>query len=83
MAFRWCYDRGVRVTWQSAAHALSEMGYIDRVDGLLAGISVEEYLVTLQAETWAAAGCTAHARMVREYAERRNVVRPARREITL
>ena len=59
----------------TVADMLSRLGYIDAVDRLTASEGYTEgYLVGLLDDVWAATGCSAHARMVHEYAERRQML---------
>lgn len=63
------------VTWLTVAHMLEQMDYLRYVDELTKHEGgTEPYLVGLTADCWAATGCSAHARMVADYAERRRLL---------
>lgn len=53
---------------------LAKLVYIDACDRLVAPDRIEEFVCDLYNETWASHGCSAHARMVMEYAERRRLI---------
>lgn len=58
----------------TVADMLAKLGYIDACDRLTAPDHIEEFLSDLYFETWASHGCSAHARMVMEHAERRRMI---------
>ena len=74
-AFHWLWARGEPVTQVTACHALSELGYLDDLDRLLAPhLYTETFLLILMDENFSAYGCGAWAKMVKEYAERRGLI---------
>lgn len=75
-AFVWLWHRGEPVTVPTVCHALAELGYIDRLDDLLGPHLVSEsFLLVLMSENYSAYGCGAWAKMVKEYAERRALIK--------
>lgn len=71
VAMRALTKKRIAVTCPTVAYELAEQGVIDDLDADLAPEYTEPYLVGLMAESFAATGCIAFARMVREYADRR------------
>jgi replicative DNA helicase len=65
---------GTPVGVVTVAHELAAMGEIDRLDALLRPDTPEGYMVGLWADSWAATGASAWARMIHEYAERRRAI---------
>lgn len=58
----------------TVTHMLALRGELDRVDALLAPQATEPYLVGCWADSWAANGSSAWARMIRDYADRRRAI---------
>lgn len=65
---------GMPVGVVTVAHELAAMGEIDRLDALLRPDTPEGYMVGLWADSWAATGASAWARMIHDYAERRRAI---------
>lgn len=75
-AFGWLWHRGEPVTVPTVCHALAELGYLDALDKLLAPhLYAEPFLFVLMDENYSAYGCGAWAKMVKEYAERRALIK--------
>lgn len=63
------------ITMLTLPHMLEQMDYLRYVDELTKHDGgTEPYLVGILGECWAATGCSAHARMVADYAERRRLL---------
>ena len=53
---------------------LARLGYLEAVDKLCHPVATEAFFIGLWADTWASRGCSAHAKMITEYAERRRMI---------
>lgn len=70
------HAEGVAVTTITIVDMLRQMSFIEDVDRLTDYIGgTEPYLQQCFAETWAVAGCSAHASMVHRYAESRRMIK--------
>ena len=65
------------VTWTTTVTALTVLGLIDEVDRAVGPPWTEPYLVSITGEHWAATGCSAYARIIKDYSERRRLVQEA------
>lgn len=68
-----CVERGEAVTLPTVAHMMAELGTIDRLDQLFKE-GAEVYLVLLNENWYSSIGCSAFARMVKKYSERREAI---------
>ena len=82
-AFTWLWAHDMQVTHTTVCHALAELHYIDALDKVVmpSGLTTEGFLLLMMSENYTSYGCGAWAKIIREYAGRRALIKQGTRMV--